>query len=79
MADENDSAEGKRQTHSVPTRVSHARRNVTTATRQHEGAIRRADDAPGQRKPLKGIHQLGNDPPPDEAIHRGAVLFWGDC
>jgi hypothetical protein len=59
MADESDSAEGKRQTHSVPTRVSHARRNVTTATRQHEGAIRRADDAPGQRKPLKGTHQLG--------------------
>ena len=79
MADEQGSAEGRRQTHSVHTRVRHARRNVTTATRRSEGAIRRDDDASSQRKPLEGPHQLGNDPPPDEAIHRGAVLFLGAC
>ena len=79
MADEQGSAEGRRQTHSVHTRVRHARRNVTTATRRSEGAIRRDDDASSQRKPLEGPHQLGNDPPPDEAIHRGAVLFWEAC
>ena len=76
MADEEDSAEGRRQTHSAHARVRHARRNVTTATRRLEGAIRRADDAPSQRKPLEGQHQLSNDPPPDEVIHRGAALFW---
>ena len=69
-------AEGRRQTHSVYTRVRCVRRNVTTATRQHEGAIPRAGDAPSKRKPLEGPHQLSNDPPPDEAIHRGVVLFW---